>query len=304
MLRQVFCTVLLMLSFLYVPAQGYVDQAAVQPLIDCQDGDIDSVAHASWHIYTYGDNNKNDKKGNYTEFLEHIGLLPGGCNDLRRYVVELANRVTADNFKDGMELLVPDSFIQDYRAYSPYPFHYHAADTLPKLFIIDKYTQTFGAYEYGKLVRWGVLSSGNTNEKTPPGRFNFNWKDEYRLSNAAPPGEVWELRFMFNIYSKWGVHIHQYSLPISRPASHGCVRVAMADALWNYDWANEWVHEKGKLVRNGTPVMVINNNPPGKVMHWLIKGGQVESLVTLPYDLMDVPAGAYEQKVADWESGW
>lgn len=171
--------------------------------------------------------------------------------------------------------------------------------------MIDKQTQTFGAYEFGKLVRWGILSSGSTNEKTPAGRYNFNWKAEYRLSNAAPPGEKWELYYLFNFQSKWGLHVHQYRLPIGKAVSHGCVRVAMADAVWNYNWANEWQHNGGRLVRNGTPVIVIRDNAKDRPTQWTIREGYVISEILLPSNLQDVPAGLHSTTLSvSWFSGW
>lgn len=286
-------------------AQGYVDQANVASIINCQPV-TDSLQPVQWHLYRYDDNIDSNGKGRYTEFLDHIDSLPGVYYNYRRYIVELANRTTCDHLNTGDTLLIPDNFPEDYRAYSPYPFNYALADTLPKLFIIDKYTQTFAAYEYGMLVRWGLVSTGNTNTKTPAGRYNFNWKSTFRISNASPPGERWELPFMFNFHINWGLHVHQYSLPIGKAVSHGCVRVAMANAVWNYYWANGTIWGKNTVERNGTPVLVINNNPPkNRAYHWRrTANNQPESLVQLPDDFYTLPAGTKMQEQADWLSGW
>jgi hypothetical protein len=294
------------IAFFAATGQGYVDQERVYNLINGQVTHVNILNKPTWHLYEYKDHVDGNKLGNWGEFLAHVDSLPGHHQEMKRYIVELSNRVTGDNFKNGMILLIPDSFPHDFKAYSPYPFTYPAADTIPKLFILDKLTQTFGAYEYGKLVRWGLVSSGRDDELTPPGRYNFNWKDEHRFSNAAPPGEVWEMFYVFNFQSKWGVHVHQYALPIGRPASHGCVRMALADAIWNYYWANEWQHEKGRLVRNGTPVVVLHSNPDGKAAHWKIKDGKVISLVELPVNLADIPEGIYSSisNRVPWLSGW
>lgn len=304
--RLLFAIILFFYGNTPATAQGYVDQDRVARLQNTQNMPVENLLKVSWHLYEYNDYIPDIEKGNWTSFLAHLDSIPGDDTAMKRYIVELSNRVTGDNFKNGRILLIPDSFAQDFKAYSPYPFYYAAADTVPKLFIIDKFTQTFGAYENGKLVRWGLLSSGKENDKTPPGRYNFNWKDEYRLSNAAPPGEKWELYYMFNFQSKWGVHVHQYALPINKPVSHGCVRVSMADAMWNYNWANGWVHEKGRLVRNGTPVMVINDNPKGNAAHWQVKDNGVQSLVQLPVNLLDIPRGMHSSisERVPWLSGW
>lgn len=289
---------ILLLTWLSIDlyAQGYVDQQSIYPLAESQQGDIANVKAVRWRMYEYG---------NYTSLLRYIDSLPGELTEKRRYVVELANRVTFDNLRKGRTLFIPETFEKDYRAYSPYPFIYPAAFSLPKLFIIDKYTQTFGAYEYGRLIHWGLVSTGRKNNLTPAGRYNFNWKEYYRKSNAAPPGEVWEMYWVFNFHGKFGIHVHQYSLPIGAAVSHGCVRTSEADARWNYSWANGWVQDKkGRVIRNGTPVMVINNNPPERPAHWEFENNEIVSQVHLPLSFDEIKLGTAMQRQAPWESGW
>ncbi|RYY20670.1 MAG: murein L,D-transpeptidase [Chitinophagaceae bacterium] len=260
-----------------VNAQGYLDQDKVAPILNSQSAS-GRAEPVSWKVYDYTASPKGEKSGPWTRLKKHLDSLPGGMNGYRLDIVEMANRVTSDKLKTGRKLMVPESFSSDYRSYAPYPVYYAAAAGLSKLFIIDKYTQTFGAYENGNLVRWGLVSTGRTDNLTPNGKFNFGWRAEYRESSAAPPGEVWEMRYLVNFEPKEGIHVHQYSLPISTPASHGCVRVSMADAMWNYKWADG---TNGK--QKGTPVWVINHNPAGRAAHWTIDpDGKVKSLVRLP----------------------
>jgi hypothetical protein len=293
-------TRLLLLLLLYsigAYSQGYVDQKAIAPLINDQGGDIAGVHLVAWHRYIF----------DTQDLLKaHLDTLPGAYTRERQYIIELANRVTTGNMQRGRVLLVPGFFEKDYKSYAPYPLEYAVAAGLPKLFIIDKCTQTFAAYEYGKLMRWGLVSTGRKNNLTPVGRYNFNWKARYRKSAAAPPGEVWELYWMFDFHAKFGIHVHQYQLPIAAAVSHGCVRTAEADAIWNYNWANGWLHDrKNRLVRNGTPLVVINANPPaGRASHWAIQGNEIVSLVRLPLSFDEIPLGTIAQKQAPWESGW
>lgn len=285
-------------------AQGYVDQDKVATLLNDQEASAEHITKVSWHTYTYTDNTPDDT-GARAIFLAHIDALPGYYTDMKPYIIELANRVTGNNFKEGRILFIPDSFPQDYKAYSPFPLWYDEAKLLPKLFIIDKHTQAFGAYESGWLVRWGILSSGKTDNKTPAGRYNFNWKDEYRISNASPPGQTWELRYVFNFQSAWGLHVHQYALPIGKAVSHGCVRVAMADAMWLYDWAHSWEYKDGALNRNGTPVMVINETPKNRPASWISEEGEIKSNVSLPVDMYSIPPGLHSHiDEAPWLSDW
>lgn len=276
-------------------AQGVVDQEAVRQVTQEQDGDIDNVRQATWQVYTV------KSKAELKSFLESV---PGqySLSDKIK-VVELANRVRMDFIKPGKKLVIPTEFNADYRSYSPWPYTYSAATHLPKLFIIDKHTQTFGAYENGKLAHWGLVSSGRSNNLTPAGRYNFTWKTYFKLSNAAPEGETWKLYWVFDFYSRIGLHVHQYSLPINRPASHGCVRMARPDAEWNYTWANGWVEGRSGISRNGTPVMVINSNPESNIAaHWSKSDdGAVRSKVNLPGDVYSY---SMVERNAKWESGW
>jgi hypothetical protein len=216
----------------------------------------------------------------------------------RLAIVELSNRVRGKYMMQRRELMVPNAFPEDFRAYSPYPRNYPAAADLPKLFVIDKYTQTFGAYESGNLVRWGLVSTGREDGLTPTGRYSFNWKQEYRESSEAPEGEVWKMHWVFNFHETKGLHVHQYQLPIALPASHGCVRLSEADAAWNYNWASQRSSSNGS-VQPGTPVIVINHNPAGLPAHWMPGHANTAiSLVNLPEDPMGIALGTVSREVA------
>lgn len=277
-----------LLAFTTGRAQGYVDQTAVAALLNSQ-GTEARVSPTGWHLYKIPSTHKNSKaieKG----LRVHLDSLPGGAAGHRMKIVELTNRVRAAYFAQRHVLLVPDNFSDDFRAYTPYPLHYAGADSLAKLFVIDKSTQTFAAYERGSLARWGLVSTGSSDDLTPSGRYTFNWQSEFRLSTAAPEGETWELRWVWNFHGPKGIHVHQYAVPIAQAASHGCVRLTEADARWNYDWAEK-----------GTTVLVLGVSPVGLVSHWMQSGGEATSLVYLPDSPMDVPLGvpgAKEKEVA------
>ncbi len=301
-MRFLFISILLLVNIV-ANAQGNVDQEGVRSIVERQIDSTELVPLVRWGLYTlHGQNNKEV----ISILRQHLDSIGGAyTTDQKLQIIELANRCRAQFFKAQQQLLIPESFPLDYKAYSPFPFSYATANALPKLFVIDKFTQTFGAYEHGKLVHWGLLSSGKRNNLTPAGRYNFNWKTQFKLSDAAPKGQKWKMYWVFDFYAKIGLHVHQYSLPINKAVSHGCVRVIMADAEWNYKWANGWVVDKnGTLVKNGTPVIVINDNPKGNAKHWEISSKEVVSLVKLPSHLDDLPIKAATQKYTPWESGW
>jgi hypothetical protein len=274
-------------------SQGYVDQEAVAPLLESQ-GSLPDVSPVGWHLFEFTKADKN-ATASLKRLQAHLDSLPGGMEGQRMAIVELSNRVRSKYIIQRRQLLVPDSFPDDFLAYTPYPLEYGGAASIPKLFIIDKYSQTFGAYEQGRLVRWGLISSGRDDDLTPDGRYIFNWKQEYRESSEAPEGEVWGMRWVFNFHGPKGLHVHQYQLPIALPASHGCVRLTESDALWNYNWAEQGRAES----QPGTMVIVINHNPVGLPAHWLPGlDGSAVSLVVLPDDPASLPPGTETQSVA------
>ncbi len=281
---------LLILSFALASnvgfAQGYVDQTAVAPLLQTQNAGP-APKPVGWHVYKFPKSAKT-AKAQLAALQNHIDSIPGNLTQNRLEVVELSNRVTQKYLRQKSEVIVPDEFVADFRAYSPYPSYWSEAATSPKIFIIDKYSQTFAAYEHGNLVRWGLVSTGKDATETPAGRFAFSWKDALRNSSEAPAGETWEMRWVFNFYPERGIHVHQYSLPIAQPVSHGCVRMAESEAKWNYDWAEK-----------GTPVLVINYNPFGLASHWQVSGTSVFSGIMMPVTPEEVPAGGGKVAVRD-----
>ena len=65
-------------------------------------------------------------------------------------------------------IVIPDRWDADELLYSPMP------QAVPQLFhekkaiAVDLAAQVFGAYESGRLVRWGPVSSGDRRHRTPP----------------------------------------------------------------------------------------------------------------------------------------
>ncbi len=90
--------------------------------------------------------------------------------------------------------------------------------------------QYFGAYEDGKLLFWGPVSSGKKSRPTWPGKFSVNYKQRHKRSikyhNAPMP---------YSINYNGGYFIHEQSLP-GYPASHGCIRLLMTDAKKLFNW--------------------------------------------------------------------
>lgn len=232
----------------------------------------------------------------------------------RLSMVQFLNRIYLNDLRIGDTLVVPNHLGLDPRAYAPFPRHYPGAESFDKLFVIHKGVQAWAAYENGDLERWGLVNTGSVDSRTPAGRYNFNWKEQNRVSTLSPPGETWRMRWVFNFFHERGIHVHQYQMPIGQPASHGCVRLITQDAKWIYDWADGWqttagsaerglASADGRVLRQGTTVLVLGDGeepvhgPPARFV-WE-DGEPSLRVVTLPADPYSVPPGTPQQEMFD-----
>jgi hypothetical protein len=175
------------------------------------------------------------------------------------------NRVDLKHVRQGEPLIIPDA-LSDPLAVAPFPRELQAAQEIPKLLLISRRVQAFGAYEQGQLARWGPTSTGKKATPTPAGLYHTNWKSKKTIStvNAA-----WVLPWYFNLANFEGISLHQYDLP-GYPASHACVRLLEEDARWIYDWAEQWILTKDRRARlaYGTPVVVFGDYAFGQTPPW------------------------------------
>ena len=185
-------------------------------------------------------------------------------------VLEMLNRrdkthlLRADPPTPG--LLVPVTWADDVLAYSPFPVEWPAMSGVPKALVVSQPLQAFAAYEHGRIVRWGPVSTGRRQSPTPDGAFNLTWRSRQRRSteNAA-----WLLEWYFNFVNERGVSFHLFELP-GYPASHACVRLLLRDAQWLYEWGEAWTLDKDrKLAAPGTPVVILGKYPFGQAPAWL-----------------------------------
>jgi hypothetical protein len=163
-------------------------------------------------------------------------------------------------------LLVPSVWSGDPLVYSPFPRDWPAAESLPKAIVVDQPMQAFAAYEHGRLVRWGPVSTGRKDTPTPEGSFNLTWRARSRRSTD---NEDWLLEWYFNFVNERGVSFHLFELP-GRPASHACVRLLLGDAQWLYGWGEQWsLDDRKRLMAPGTPVFIMGTYAFGAPPPWL-----------------------------------
>lgn len=225
-----------------------------------------------------------------------------------RGLFQILNRNDLENLRQGDTLIVPSDPTLDFRAYSPFPYYWPGAADIDKVVILDKHIQAFAAYEWGQLLRWGLISTGLQSARTPSGRFNVNWKQDYRVSTLSPPDEPWEMLWVMNLHEARGIHMHQYALPMGGPASHGCIRLTDPDARWLYAWTDTWTKTGGTEISSagaqvhelGTIVLIIGDDIVGMPDPFIRRADYpVLKRVVLPLSPYDVPAGSPLQQQFD-----
>ena len=169
-------------------------------------------------------------------------------------------------------LLVPEQWPADELAYTTLPDVYPPAESEPKMVVVYLPGQMFGAYESGRLVRWGPISSGARTRPTPEGLFFLNWKATGHTSTINPE---WFMRWYFNLENREGVAFHEYALP-GGPASHSCIRLLARDAEWLFNWGEGRTLDAtgSRVVKPGTAVLVVgaydfDAPPPWHSRTWL-----------------------------------
>ena len=289
-------------------AQSFYDQAALEEILERRAESLNQLPEVYYNYYTLNDNRRDNTVIARHNMYKSLGDGDGKLGEKRASLVWLLNRTTLPEVEIGDTLVVPDQFDLDIRAYSPFPRYYPGARQFDKLFIIEKGVQAWAAYEYGQLVRWGIVNTGAKESPTPTGRYNFNWKEEYRVSSLSPPDEPWEMYWVFNFHDPRGIHIHQYEMPTGGPTSHGCVRLVDADAKWIYHWADSWEttlgngfgSNRGRLIEPGTMVLVLGDDPTGHPRPFSFKKRYpILKRLELPASPYDVPAGTAQQERLD-----
>ena len=175
------------------------------------------------------------------------------------------NRIDKRHIHAGDSLVIPDA-TADLMSIAPFPIQLEVAREIPKLVLVSRRVQAFGAYESGRLVRWGPTSTGKKSTPTPAGLYHANWKAKKRRSSV---NQSWILPWCFNLDDTAGISFHQFDLP-GYPASHGCVRLLEEDAKWVYDWADQWTLSRidQSILAFGTPVVIFGDYKYGETPIW------------------------------------
>jgi len=170
-------------------------------------------------------------------------------------ILKTLNRKEMRYFYVGDSVIIPDTIIEDIKAYSVFPQFYFGARHIPKIVMVSNRMQSYACYEYGKLVRFAAANTGKERTPTFPGRYSMVWKQRLRISSLD---ETWEMPFTFNIHNEAGSAFHQFAMP-GRPVSHSCIRQFLDDAEWLYNWGDKAIRDStGWIPHSGTTVIIVD----------------------------------------------
>ena len=183
-----------------------------------------------------------------------------------QYTILALNRLDSKNKWRADTLAIPDKIDHSLMLYSPFPTQLEVLKEVKKMVFFSYPIQAYALYENGKLIKWGPTSMGKKAAQTKRGLMFANWKKELAISTV---NSSWKLPFNFNIHNTLGIGWHQYDLP-GYPASHSCLRLLMNDAKFMYNWADQWILNKGgaTVKANGTPVIVFGDYQWGGKKPW------------------------------------
>ncbi len=193
---------------------------------------------------------------NYKKLNAFLQNYYPSINKIKYRVLTTLNRKEIRFFRPKQPIVVPDTFVEDLRAYSVFPLEYPGAREIPKIIVVSNVYQAYACYEWGKLVRFAAANTGKKSTPTFPGRYSLQWKEKLRRSSF---NENWIMPFTWNFHRLTGSAFHQFEMP-GYPASHMCIRQFRVDAEWLFNWGEGPKRDSlGKIIpMSGTPVLIID----------------------------------------------
>lgn len=238
---------------------------------------IDTFPEIKYNLITFTGNSHRSR------FFDSLRQVP----EFNEYALMMLNRKEYRFVRNSDQVLVPEVFYKDSRAYSIFPPYYEGAKDIHKLIIISAHYQQLAAYEWGVLVKSHPVNSGK--EKTPsyPGRYALTFRQLERKSSID---STWIMKYYFNFHPEAGMALHQFVMP-GYPASHSCMRQFLEDAMWVYKWGKgeKLDTNKKRIPLSGTPVIILDHYPFGiEYRPWMNITGNRAVNLSLPNNPMEV----------------
>lgn len=197
------------------------------------------------------------------------------------------NRIDQKHFQKGQIIVYPSRY-DDLFSLSSFPRNISELAEVPKIILVSQKIQEFAVYEQGSLIRFGAVSTGKKSTQTPSKLYHTNWKG---LLVTSTVDDTWIMPWYFNLENIEGVSMHQYDLP-GYPASHSCVRLSEENAIWFYNWADQWVLSKDNqtVVKNGTPVLLFGSYDYNALAPWKKLPEDPYAMTLSPQDISEALA--------------
>jgi hypothetical protein len=130
-----------------------------------------------------------------------------------------------------------------------------------KRIVVDLSEQEAYAYQDGRLLFHGWVSTGKPGHRTPTGHFRVLEKELRHVSSRYPePNGGARMDYMLRL-TNYGVAMHLGYVP-NYPASHGCIRMENGFAQRMYNWADVGT----PVIVRGTPPRYVDRPGPRRAM--------------------------------------
>lgn len=221
--------------------------------------------------------------GQRIHFFDSVSQL----TNFSEAALKVLNRKEYRFILNSDEILVPEVFYADTRAYSIFPPYYSGAKDLEKFIIVSAKYQCMALYEWGVLVKFNAVNSGKERTPSYPGRYSLTFRQLERKSSID---STWIMKYYFNFHPEAGMAFHQFTMP-GYPASHSCMRMFLEDAMHLYSWGRGAKVDENKIriPLSGTPVVVMDHYPFGiEFRPWMNISSNRNVSLNLPENPMKV----------------
>lgn len=238
---------------------------------------IDTFPEIHYQLFKF---TSNIKRNHFFDSLKNV-------SNFSPYILKTLNRKEYNFVISSDQIIVPDVFYNDSRAYSIFPPFYKGAKDIAKFIMVSAHYQGMALYEWGVQVKFFAVNSGK--EKTPsyPGRYALTFRQLERKSSID---SNWIMKYYFNFHPEAGMAFHQFLMP-GYPASHSCMRMFLEDAMFLYSWGKgvKLDSNKKKIPLSGTPVLILDYYPFGvEYRPWMNIASNRSISFKLPEDPMKV----------------
>ena len=162
---------------------------------------------------------------------------------MRANQISRFNRLDPAYVWPGSNIRVPN--LPAFDDYNPMPDFYPPSANEAKYILVVVHLQFIGLYEYGHLVASFPVCTGTWDHPTPLVSFKITDKNATLKSNLYPKPNGGAPMPMASNFFGTAYWFHGGDM-VGYPASHGCVRMFLADAGWLFSW--DEIGTPGKLI--------------------------------------------------------